>query len=344
MNSLKVDRICREQLRLDISRFDKLCHILESKGGLVTTKHVTVKEIVALFLHTLAHDLKNRTIQTIFARCGETVSRQFHLVLGSILKMGKDYIKKVDHSTSYVDDNQWKWFEGAGGALDGTHIKMTVPIEDRPRYRDRKGDISTNVLATCDPDLCFIYVLPGWEGSASDPRVLRDALRRPNGPKVPKNKCFLVDLGFTNSEGFLSPYKKTRYHMNLWQGNTPTNHKELFNLRHSSARNTIERAFGLLKKRWAILRDASFYPKKIQIRIINACFILHNFLREEKMEERNFMQEVERDLLRMEGIDVEDEEDDYISTARSTNEWNEFRDDLAKKMFEDYVARRTRAT
>ncbi|XP_074337534.1 uncharacterized protein LOC141674731 [Apium graveolens] len=252
MNTLKIDRRCRDELRLDIPRFEKLCHLLEFKGGLVTTKQVTVKEVVALFLHILAHDLKNRTIQAIFACSGETVSRQFHIVLGSLLKLRKDYIKKVDHSTSYVDDNQWKWFEGAVGALDGTHIKMIVPVEDRSRYRDRKGDISTNVLATCDPDLCFTYVLSGWEGSASDPRVLRDALRRPNGLKVPKNKYFLADLGYSNCEGFLTPYKHTRYYLNLWHGNTPTNYKELFNLRHSSARNCFERAFGLLKKRWAI--------------------------------------------------------------------------------------------
>nr|XP_048322668.1 uncharacterized protein LOC112489630 isoform X3 [Ziziphus jujuba var. spinosa] len=31
----------------------------------------------------------------------------------------------------------------------------------------------------------FIFVLPGWEGSASDSRVLRDAISRPNGLKVP---------------------------------------------------------------------------------------------------------------------------------------------------------------
>ncbi|XP_028085400.1 uncharacterized protein LOC114286431 [Camellia sinensis] len=31
----------------------------------------------------------------------------------------------------------------------------------------------------------FIYVLLGWEGSASDSRVLRDAVSRPNGLKVP---------------------------------------------------------------------------------------------------------------------------------------------------------------
>ena len=66
---------------------------------------------------------------------------------------------------------------------------MTVSVEDRrPRYRDRKGDLSTNVLATCDPNIRFTYVLPGWEGSTSDPRVLRDALRRPNGLKVPRSK------------------------------------------------------------------------------------------------------------------------------------------------------------
>ncbi|KAL2921164.1 TGF-beta-activated kinase 1 and MAP3K7-binding protein 2 [Bienertia sinuspersici] len=111
METLKNNRICREQLRLDIRCFEKLCHILQSKGGLLTTRNVTVKEIVALFLHILAHDLKNRTIQAIFARSGETVSRQFHMVLRSILKIGKYYIKQVNETTSFAEDNKWKWFE-----------------------------------------------------------------------------------------------------------------------------------------------------------------------------------------------------------------------------------------
>ena len=37
-------------------------------------------------------------------------------------------------------------FYGTLGALDGTHIQMTIPIEDRAKYRNRKGDLSTNVL------------------------------------------------------------------------------------------------------------------------------------------------------------------------------------------------------
>lgn len=43
-----------------------------------------------------------------------------------------------------------------------------------------------NVLGVCSQDMQFIYILPGWEGSAADGRVLRDALSRRRGLKVPK--------------------------------------------------------------------------------------------------------------------------------------------------------------
>ncbi|KAG6526690.1 hypothetical protein ZIOFF_016691 [Zingiber officinale] len=53
----------------------------------------------------------------------------------------------------------------------------------------------------------FIYVLPGWEGSAHDCRVLRDAISRPTGLKVPQGCYYLVDAGYCNSSGFLAPYR-----------------------------------------------------------------------------------------------------------------------------------------
>lgn len=36
--------------------------------------------------------------------------------------------------------------------------------------------------------MMFTFVLPGWEGSAADGRVLRDAITRRNGLKVPSGK------------------------------------------------------------------------------------------------------------------------------------------------------------
>ncbi|KAG4938898.1 hypothetical protein JHK85_045607 [Glycine max] len=70
-------------------------------------------------------------------------------------------------------------------ALDETHISTLVSLEDRPRYRNKKCDVSTNVSAACGPDLRFIYELPRWEGSNGDSRVLRDALHRQNKLEIP---------------------------------------------------------------------------------------------------------------------------------------------------------------
>ena len=57
-----------------------------------------------------------------------------------------------------------------------------------PRFRTRKGSIATNVLGVCSQDMEFIFVLLGWEGSAADSRVLRDAISRPQGLKVPQGQ------------------------------------------------------------------------------------------------------------------------------------------------------------
>ncbi|CAN6727186.1 unnamed protein product [Malus baccata var. baccata] len=86
------------------------------------------------------------------------------------------------------------------GALDGTYINVHVPERDKPRYRSRKGEIATNMLGVCNLDMNFIFVYPSWEGSASDSRVLRDAISRPSGLKVPTGCYYLVDGGYTKKD------------------------------------------------------------------------------------------------------------------------------------------------
>ena len=77
---------------------------------------------------------------------------------------------KIQTSTRFS-----RYFSGCIGALDGTHIPAHVPEGRRTAYRNRKSQLSQNVLAACDFDLKFIYVLSGWEGSAADSRVYEDA-------------------------------------------------------------------------------------------------------------------------------------------------------------------------
>nr|XP_011468510.1 PREDICTED: uncharacterized protein LOC105352652 [Fragaria vesca subsp. vesca] len=180
------DAICIDQLRMDRQSFHKLCQILISKGQLRSSRNVSVVEMVAMFLNILAHHKKNRSISLYFTRSGRTVSKYFHECLKAMIRCQKDFWKTLEPVPENSTDNRWKWFKNCLGALDGTHIRVKVPERDKPRYRTRKSEIATNVLGACSQDLRFIYVLPGWEGSAHDARVLKDALSRRNGLKVLK--------------------------------------------------------------------------------------------------------------------------------------------------------------
>jgi len=60
---------------------------------------------------------------------------------------------------------------------------------------------------------------------------------------------------------------------------SPKNPKELFNLRHSSLWNAVERIFGVLKKRFKVLTYQLEYPFKIQVRLVNVMRCLHHIIR-----------------------------------------------------------------
>ncbi|KAL6187964.1 hypothetical protein ACLB2K_039359 [Fragaria x ananassa] len=190
------------------------------------------------------------------------------------------------------------------------------------------------MLVVCSRDLQFIFVLSGWEGSASNSRVLHDAVTRPNGLRVPTGYYYLVDGGYTNGERFLAPYGGTRYHLLEWgDENMPKDHVEYFDMKHSKARNVIERCFGLLKGRWGILRSSSFYPIKTQCCIITACCLLHNLIKREMS-----VDPMENVVFPLEPQNLEDI--DVVGTVDSSDQWNAWRNDLALQMFNEWRGRR----
>uniref|UniRef100_A0A803MVA9 Myb/SANT-like domain-containing protein n=1 Tax=Chenopodium quinoa TaxID=63459 RepID=A0A803MVA9_CHEQI len=101
------------------------------------------------------------------------------------------------------------WFEDFIGAIDGTHIRASVPIEMQGRFRGRKGGTTQNMLGAVDFDMKFTYVVVGWEVSAHYSKVLQDALKRRF--KVPKGKYYLADAGYGDRKGFIPPYRRIRY-------------------------------------------------------------------------------------------------------------------------------------
>jgi hypothetical protein len=225
------------------------------------------------------------------------------------------------------------YFADCIGALDGTHIDVWVPPNDQARYRNRKGHLSQNVLAVCNFDMEFTYVLAGWEGSAHDTAVWRDAIHY-KGFRTPPGKYWLGDAGYGNTDTVLVPYRSTRYHLKEQRlsSKKPENYKELFNLRHASLRNVVERIFGVLKRKYQILRRAAEYSIETQTRIILACCALHNFVRSIEGENADVLLNTEVQEL------VEDIQPvvKYPTGTVGSKKMDAFRDEIAKKMWEDY--------
>ena len=99
-------------------------------------------------------------------------------------------------------------------------------------------------------------------------------------------------------------------------GHQPTTLEELFNMKHSSAHNVIERCFGLLKERQGILRSPTFSNIKTQMHIIFVCCMLHNFIRREMP-----FGEIEIEIIDELTPDI-DFDSAVIDIIEPSNEWN----------------------
>jgi hypothetical protein len=87
-----------------------------------------------------------------------------------------------------------------------------------------------------------------------------------------------VDGGYSIREGYLPPYRNQRHHLEDFNRRGAETVQEKFNFHHSSLRNVVEQAFGLLKSRWHVLRGLPMYERSMQVKIVIACFALHNYL------------------------------------------------------------------
>ncbi|KAL8505780.1 hypothetical protein ACS0TY_016845 [Phlomoides rotata] len=131
---------CRDQLRMDRATFHKLCFILQSVCGLKSSRRVCVPEKVAMFLSILSHHTKNKCVKFAFKRSGQTISKHFHAVLNSVLRLHAMFLVRPQPITEDNTDQRWHQFQGFLGALDGTHIDVHVPVSDKGRVMDQFGN------------------------------------------------------------------------------------------------------------------------------------------------------------------------------------------------------------
>ncbi|CAL1401820.1 unnamed protein product [Linum trigynum] len=117
----------------------------------------------------------------------------------------------------------------------------------------------------------------------------------------------------------------------------PLTAEEYFNMKHATARNVVERIFGILKNRWAILRETSWFSPEVVTLLVNACCLLHNFI---KIEQG--VDSFERDYRDKEPDQHPSsvvEEIELLSEISPAQLWTRFRDSKAVDMWENRSSR-----
>ena len=108
----------------------------------------------------------------------------------------------------------------------------------------------------------------------------------------------------------------------------------MFNLCHASARNIIERIFGVLKRRFRILLIAPEYGLDIQAQIPSALCAIHNFNRKHDLPDSEAFP---NDGAYFDDNDDTDNGPHPTNDAEEDNNASTMRDRIAQEMWEDYL-------
>ena len=183
MEKLSRRKSCYKMFRMYPDVFMSLHDLLVSNYGLESTREMSSIESLGMFLWMLGGPQSFTQAEDRFVRSTETIHRKFKHVLECVYALGGDNIKPTDPTFTEVhpkirDKRFWPHFKGCIGAIDGSHVPVVVPAKETVNYTGRHGYTSQNVLAVCDFDMRFTFVVAGWAGSVHDNRIFNHSLEK----------------------------------------------------------------------------------------------------------------------------------------------------------------------
>lgn len=202
--------------------------------------------------------------------CQQSVSRIVANVSKLIARKMKDFVR-FPSSNDAIQSVKQKFYMIAGfpgviGCIDCTHIKIRSPggiISEV--YRNRKGWFSINVQAIVGPNLEFWDLVARWPGSSHDSFIYNSSSAKQRLETGELNGILLGDSGYAVSDVLLTPFLSP---------NSPS--EECYNKSQIKTRNTVERAFGVWKRRFPCLQVGMGVKLETTAAVICACATLHN--------------------------------------------------------------------
>jgi hypothetical protein len=205
--------------------------------------------------------------QPSVSRCVTAVSTALCRIAPRHIEFPKDDRSQREVMASYF---KVAGFPGVLGCVDGTQIEITSPSTSEHLYICRKGYHAINVQGVCDAQLKFLNVVAKWPGSTHDAFIWRNSsvCRYLEHRQATEHGWLLGDSAYPLSQFLLTPVLR------------PTTPAEVrYNKIQRRTRNTVERAFGVMKMRFRCLHKTGGClqsPPHTSIKIITACAVLHN--------------------------------------------------------------------
>ncbi|WZZ77775.1 putative nuclease HARBI1 [Brassica napus] len=227
-----------------------------------------------------------------YLRLGETTALLCleHFVQGIINIFGDEYLRRPtpEDLQRLVDIGEIRGFPGMIGSIDCMHWEWkNCPTAWKGQYTRGSGKPTIVLEPVASQDLWIWHAFFGPPGTLNDINILDrspvfDDILQGRAPKV----NYIVNgheyhLAYYLTDGIYPKWATFVQSIPLPQGPKAS----LFATHQEAVRKDVERAFGVLQARFAIVKNPALLWDKIKIgKIMRACIILHNMIVEDERD------------------------------------------------------------
>ncbi|XP_023637544.1 uncharacterized protein LOC111830208 [Capsella rubella] len=231
-----------------------------------------------------------------YLRLAETTAHKCleAFVDGVITFFGDEYLRRptAEDLQRLLNIGEHRGFPGMVGSIDCMHWEWkNCPTAWKGQYSRGSGKPTIVLEAVASQDLWIWHAFFGPPGTLNDINVLdrspvfNDIVegRAPRVTYVVNGRQY--KMAYYLTDGIYPKWAAFIQSITLPQGQK----NQLFAERQESCRKDVERAFGVLQARFAIVKNpALFWDKKKIGKIMRACIILHNMIVEDERHEYGF--------------------------------------------------------
>ncbi|XP_033129888.1 putative nuclease HARBI1 [Brassica rapa] len=227
-----------------------------------------------------------------YLRLGEStaLSCLHNFTDGIIQLFGEEYLRRPtpEDLQRLLDIGEKRGFPGMVGSIDCMHWEWkNCPTAWKGQYTRGSGKPTIVLEAVASQDLWIWHAFFGPPGTLNDINVLDrspvfDDLLEGRAPRVKYMvNGHMYKLGYYLTDGIYPKWSTFIQSITLPQ----TPQQELFAKVQEATRKDVERAFGVLQARFAIVRNPVKTLDRAKIgKIMRACIILHNMIVEDERD------------------------------------------------------------